>query len=152
MIPYLKKSDVEINGKKIGIRQLSGLERFDFLDFVSMLEYPKKLQELDNNVTQDEMELYLVDMHNLMREISKTTFQGQSRLVAYGIDIEELDSSNIDERQRWVMSSFSAEDIKILHDAIAVLSGMPLPDQEQSDESASDSEPAETEDTKNPKA
>lgn len=150
--PFLKTSLVPINGVDVSIRQISGLERFDFLDYVSTLEYPEQLSEPAENASTAELEQYMADMHRVMREISKTTFKGQARLVAYGINHDDVAALNIDERHQSVMSSFSVEDVKALHDAIAVLSGMPLPDQEQSDESASDSEPAETEGTKNPKA
>lgn len=151
-IPFLKASNIDINGSKIEFRQLSGLERFDFLDYVSTLKYPDQLAEPEKDASKVELEQYMNDMHRVMRDISKTTFKGQARLVAYAIVHDDVTELNIDERHQYVMSSFSVEDVKALHDAIAVLSGMPLPDQEQSDESASDVEQADKEVAHNPKA
>lgn len=149
--PYLKTSLVSINGVEVSIRQISGLERFDFLDYTSTLVYPELLPEPDENAPQEERDEYVTTTYRHMREVAKTTFFGQSRLVAYGMVSNDSAALPIDERHQLVMNSFTKEDIKLLHDEIAKLSGMSLPDEEQTDAS-SEPQSVEKETSPNPKA
>lgn len=60
----------------------------------------------------------------------------QARLVAHGTN---FDIDDIDERHQYVMTAMSKEQIKELHDEVAKLSGMSLPDEAPSSEE--DAEP-----------
>lgn len=64
----------------------------------------------------------------------------QARLVAHGTN---FDLDDIDERHQYIMTAMSKEQIKELHDEVAKLSGMPLPDEKPSSEEGAEPETPE---------
>ncbi|MBE4585504.1 hypothetical protein BOO29_11075 [Vibrio navarrensis] len=123
---YLKKDTVPIDGHQISIRQLSGLERFEFLEYLSSTEMPETLNFSRDDTPTEERELaYQRALQDSLRAWQKFNHLGQSRLVAYGLVDDEL-SDDIEERHKQVRQWFSDSSIKALHDAIAILSGMEM--------------------------
>ncbi|MDN3696792.1 hypothetical protein QWY97_05430 [Vibrio cortegadensis] len=124
MKTFLKKKSIPFEGDNIEITQLSGLERFDFLDYCSDLEKPTQPKQPAEDATEQEFEQYYEAMEKCLKKWSRVNFIGQSRLVAYGYQISDIE---LEERHQMVMSSMTPELVKLLHDEIAVFSGIPLP-------------------------
>ncbi len=144
---FLKTKEVPLDGEEVTITQLSGLERFDFLDYCTDLPKPDQPEPPGENATQLEKEKYLEDMSKNIKQWQRINFMGQSRLVAYGY---KEPSEDIDERHQQIMSSMMPDQVKLLHDEIAKFSGIPLPEPvEETDEPSS--EPEETQEPADPK-
>lgn len=150
MSEFLKNKIVSVNGKDVEIKQISGLDRYDFSEYCA--EQPKPadistIPELADNASKLERNEWVEKANGLSRKWSRFNFICQARLVAHGLvsDIED-----INERHQFALRSFSGDDIKMLHDEIAILSGMNLPDEDanQSDKQESQQEPKESTDPK----
>lgn len=132
---FIKKKVVDIDGEKVEISQLSGLDRFDYLDFVTDLPKPQKPVHPGDSATDEQLQQYYEEADKIMHQFSKLTFQAQSRLVAYGYR-NQVES--IDERHHQVMATMTPEQVYRLNDEIAAFSGM-LPAE------TDDAQPAEQE-------
>lgn len=124
---FLESKTIPINGVDIEITQLSGLDRFNFMDYCTDLPKPKNPVKPAEDSPQEEFEAYLEEMDKNLKQWHRVNFMGQSRLVAYGYrnGVEDLD-----ERHNQIMSSMTPEQVKNLHDEIAKFSGIPLPEPE----------------------
>ena len=149
MQTFLESKTVPLKDTQITITQLSGLDRFNFMDYCTDLPKPKNPVKPAEDASQEECEKYLEDMEKNIKQWHRVNFMGQSRLVAYGYrdGVEDLD-----ERHNQIMASMTPEQVKFLHDEIAKFSGIPLPepDTQENTESEEDvsSEPQEPVDPK----
>lgn len=138
---FLKTKEVPLDGEKVIITQLSGLERFDFLDYCTDLPKPEQPEPPGENATQLEKEKYLEEMSKNIKQWQRINFIGQSRLVAYGYKGEE---DNLEEHHKQIMGSMTPDQVKLLHDEIAKFSGIPLPEPvEDKDATEEPQEPAD---------
>ncbi|ELA8262810.1 TPA: phage minor tail protein domain-containing protein [Vibrio diabolicus] len=136
MATFLKQKTVPVGDDKVTLTQLSGLDRYDFMDFCSEQTFPESVEALSENASKEEKEAQLQKMEKVTRQWNRLNFIMQARLVAHGTN---FDIDDIDERHQYVMSAMSKEQIKELHDEVAKLSGMSLPDETPSIEE--DAEP-----------
>ncbi|HHF3108963.1 TPA: phage minor tail protein G [Vibrio diabolicus] len=136
MATFLKQKTVPVGDDKVTLTQLSGLDRYDFMDFCSEQIFPESVEALSENASKEEKEAQLQKMEKVTRQWNRLNFIMQARLVAHGTN---FDIDDIDERHQYVMSAMSKEQIKELHDEVAKLSGMSLPDETPSIEE--DAEP-----------
>lgn len=147
MKTFLKTQIVQLDGEDITITQLSGLDRFDFLDYCTDLPKPEQPVEPGENATILEKDKYLEEMSKNIKQWQRINFMGQSRLVAYGY---KEPGDDLEERHKQIMGSMTPNQVKFLHDEIAKFSGIPLPEPvEETDESSS--EPEETQEPADPK-
>ena len=124
---FLKSKTVPVGDRSVTIKQLCGLGRYDFMDFCSDQTFPESIEALPEDASKEEKEAQLAKMDKLTRQWNRLNFVMQARLVAHGTD---FDIADIDERHQYVMTAMSKEQIQELHDEVAVLSGMPLPEKE----------------------
>lgn len=144
MISFLKTKTVDVEGDQVTITQLSGLDRFDFLDYCSDLPKPENPAKPSEEATEQEKEKYLEEMSNNIKQWQRVNFIGQSRLVAYGyLDAGE----DLESRHQQIMTSMTPGQVKLLHDEIAKFSGIPLPEPVE-DNAESTDEPTEPVDPK----
>ncbi|ENQ1529584.1 hypothetical protein ACEOHI_000841 [Vibrio parahaemolyticus] len=136
MATFLKQKTVPVGDDKVTLTQLSGLDRYDFMDFCSEQTFPESVEALSENASKEEKEAQLQKMEKVTRQWNRLNFIMQARLVAHGT---HFDIDDIDERHQYVMTAMSKEQIKELHDEVAKLSGMSLPDEAPSSEE--DAEP-----------
>ncbi|EIL8372574.1 MULTISPECIES: phage minor tail protein domain-containing protein [Vibrio harveyi group] len=136
MATFLKQKTVPVGDDKVTLTQLSGLDRYDFMDFCSEQAFPESVEALSEKASKEEKEAQLQKMEKVTRQWNRLNFIMQARLVAHGTN---FDIDDIDERHQYVMSAMSKEQIKELHDEVAKLSGMSLPDETPSIEE--DAEP-----------
>lgn len=149
---YLKKDTVSIDGHDISIRQLSGLERFEYFEYLASMKMPETpIRPRGEMLTEEQEDAYQQALQANSVAWRKINFDGQSRLVAYGLVDDEL-SDDINERHKTVKGWFHDTTITQLHDAIAILSGMEMnvekeettdgsTDPEEGDESAVSMDP-----------
>ncbi|EOX3945023.1 MULTISPECIES: phage minor tail protein domain-containing protein [Vibrio harveyi group] len=131
MATFLKQKTVPVGDDKVTLTQLSGLDRYDFMDFCSEQAFPESVEALSEKASKEEKEAQLQKMEKVTRQWNRLNFIMQARLVAHGTN---FDIDDIDERHQYVMSAMSKEQIKELHDEVAKLSGMSLPDETPSSE------------------
>ncbi|MCG9699545.1 hypothetical protein L1D19_05285 [Vibrio natriegens] len=131
MATFLKQMTVPVGDDKVTLTQLSGLDRYDFMDFCSEQPLPESVEDLSKDASKEEKEAYAQKMHKVTRQWNRLNFIMQARLVAHGT---HFDIDDIDERHQYVMTAMSKEQIKELHDEVAKLSGMSLPDEAPSSE------------------
>ncbi|EPP5336588.1 phage minor tail protein domain-containing protein [Vibrio alginolyticus] len=140
MATFLKQKTVPVGDDKVTLTQLSGLDRYDFMDFCSEQTFPESVEALSENASKEEKEAQLQKMEKVTRQWNRLNFIMQARLVAHGTN---FDIDDIDERHQYVMSAMSKEQIKELHDEVAKLSGMSLPDETPSIEENAEPETPE---------
>lgn len=138
---FLSKKKVPIGDGSVTVTQLSGLERYDFIDFTSNLPKPETPDKPDDSAPEKERDHYLEKMAKVYNEYGKITFQARARLVAYGL--KDLDMPDLESRHQYVMESFTEEHINTLHDEVALFSGIPLPKSIEPEEDPKQSEPKE---------
>ncbi|MFA1575560.1 phage minor tail protein G [Vibrio cyclitrophicus] len=124
MKTFLKTKEITVDGETVTITQLSGLNRFDFLDFCSDLPKPIQPEKPSDDVTEQDYERYLEEYEKCLKKWQRINFTAQSRLVAYGY-LEAGD--DLEDRHQLVMSTMTPEQVKFMHDEIALFSGIPLP-------------------------
>lgn len=122
---FLSKKSVPIGDGSVTVTQLSGLERYEYIEYTSNLEQPAMPVQPDDSASESEKQQYLDAMAKIINLFGKITFQARARLVAYGM--KDLDMPNLDERHQFVMAHFTEEHINTLHDEVALFSGIPLP-------------------------
>lgn len=128
MTAFLKEKTILVGEQELTIRQLSGLDRFDFMDFCSDLTLPERIKTPNEDASIEEKEAFLVEMHKVEKQWQRLNFIMQSRLVAFG---SYFDIADIEQRHQHVMASMSLDQIKEVHDEVAKLSGMELPEPEE---------------------
>lgn len=126
---FLKKQTVDVDGQSVEITQLSGLDRFDFMEYCAEMPQPAKVEPLGENPSEAEREQYSIALSKSYRHWGRLSFVGHCRLIAYGYP---GDTGDIDQRHQEIMKMMSPEQAKALHDEIARFSGMPLPDDSDS--------------------
>lgn len=136
MATFLKQKTIPVGDDKVTLTQLSGLDRYDFMDFCSEQAFPESVEALSEKASKEEKEAQLQKMEKVTRQWNRLNFIMQARLVAHGTN---FDIDDIDERHQYVMTAMTKEQIKELHDEVAKLSGMSLPDEAPSSEE--DAEP-----------
>ncbi|MCG6227112.1 phage minor tail protein G [Vibrio furnissii] len=141
MKTFLKKKDVPVGDQSVTLTQLSGLERYDFIEYVATLSKPKMPVQPPEDAPISEKDAFLNNIEKVLNEFKKLTFIAQSRLVAYGC--KEF-GNDIDCRHQFVMDNFMPDQVKLLHDEVAVFSGIPL-NQEPEDGAAGESTDASKE-------
>lgn len=137
MKSFLKTKNVPFCDETIKITQLSGLERYDFLDYCSDLPKPDTPDKPAEDASDKELNQYYEAMSVVVKKWERLSFMGQSRLVAYGT---KFDIDDLEERHQYIMSSMMPDQVKELHDEIAKFSGIPLPEPEEEIEEPADSE------------
>jgi hypothetical protein len=137
MKSFLKTKNVPFCDETITITQLSGLERYDFLDYCSDLPKPDVPDKPAEDASDKELNQYYEAMSAVVKKWERLSFMGQSRLVAYGI---KFDIDDLEERHQYIMSSMMPDQVKELHDEIAKFSGIPLPEPEEETEESADSD------------
>lgn len=137
MKSFLKTKNVPFCDETITITQLSGLERYDFLDYCSDLPKPDAPDKPAEDASDKELNQYYEAMSAVVKKWERLSFMGQSRLVAYGT---KFDIADLEERHKYIMSSMMPDQVKELHDEIAKFSGIPLPEPEEETEEPADSE------------
>ncbi|WP_136484742.1 phage minor tail protein G [Vibrio sp. H11] len=135
---FLSKKTVPVGDGSVTVTQLSGLERYEYIEYTSNLEQPTMPVKPDDSAPESEKQQYLDAMAKVINLFGKITFQARARLVAYGM--KDLDMPNLDERHQYVMAHFTEEHINTLHDEVALFSGIPLPKAKETAE-----EPKQTE-------
>ncbi|MFH4814353.1 phage minor tail protein domain-containing protein [Vibrio alginolyticus] len=136
MATFLKQKTVPVGDDKVTLTQLSGLDRYDFMDFCSEQTFPESVEVLSEKASKEDKEAQLQKMEKVTRQWNRLNFIMQARLVAHGTN---FDIDDIDDRHQYVMTAMTKEQIKELHDEVAKLSGMSLPDEAPSSEE--DAEP-----------
>ncbi|MFZ6040285.1 hypothetical protein ACOV11_07200 [Vibrio natriegens] len=141
---FLKEKTIQVGEQELTIRQLSGLDRFDFMDFCSDQTLPERLETPEEDASQEEKEAFLVKVSAVTKQWNRLNFIMQARLVAFG---SHFDIADIEERHQHIMASMSVEQIKEVHDEVAKLSRMELPekdvDAEESESEQNDKEPVD---------
>lgn len=135
MKTFLKKKDVPVGDQSVTLTQLSGLERYDFIEYVATLTKPKMPVQPPEDASISEKDAYLNNIEKVLNAFKKLTFIAQSRLVAYSC--KEL-GDDLESRHQFVMDNFMPDQVKLLHDEVAVFSGIPL-SQEPEDGAANES-------------
>ncbi|MGY0615870.1 phage minor tail protein domain-containing protein [Vibrio sp. FJH11] len=125
---FLKEKTIPVGEQELTIRQLSGLDRFDFMDFCSDQTVPEQLEAPKEDANQEEKEAFLVKASKVAKQWDRLNFIMCARLVAFG---SHFDIPDIEKRHQHIMASMSVEQIKYVHDEVAKLSGMELPAPEE---------------------
>jgi hypothetical protein len=132
---FLKKKTVEVEGNELVIHQISGLDRFDYIEFSLQMGRPTLLNLDEVQKLSDEE---LKDYQDSLREWERFVFRCKARLVAYGT-MEPTE--NIEDKFVEVMQGFTTSHIDYLHDEIAELSGMVAPAKEKPEDQEDPADP-----------
>ncbi|HDI3225462.1 TPA: hypothetical protein PMB55_000724 [Vibrio cholerae] len=138
---FLKKKKVALEGGEIEVTQLSGLERYDFIDYCTSLSRPEIPVMPSEDASREEKEAYLEECQKVAKQFERLTFICRARLVAYGCKAEP--NTDIEERHQSVMASFTDEQVKKLHDEIALFSGIPIQSADENAEQEEQGEPVD---------
>ena len=145
---FLESKTVQVNGVDVVITQLSGLDRYNYMDFCSDLPEPERPILPAEGASEEEQEKYLVALGKYAQKWQRLNFIAQARLVAYGY---RNDVHNIDDRHNEIMSIMTPEKIAELYQEIASFSGIPLPeDNNSTEEETSTTESSEETTTQDP--
>ncbi|MGZ2333815.1 hypothetical protein ACXP2N_08155 [Vibrio alginolyticus] len=137
---FLKTKTVPVGDISVSIRQLSGLERLDFMDYCSSIDEPERPVNPGEQASEEEQDRYLSELNRYTQKWFRISFITQTRLVAYGY---REGVEDINERQNQIIGMMTPEQVTILHNEIAKFSGLPVPSVE-SDASISESTSPET--------
>lgn len=140
MTSFLKTKNIDIDGEQVTIIQLSGLERFDFIDYCSGLPQPEKQEPLNDDATSDQKDVYSRAVEKAFKQWQRTNFIAQSRLVAHGYKDA---GDDLETRHKIVMSTMTIEQVQFLHDEIAQFSGISLPKPAEKPDDPNDESEAE---------
>nr|WP_319556003.1 hypothetical protein [uncultured Vibrio sp.] len=145
---FLESKTVPVNGVDVLITQLSGLDRYNYMDFCSDLPEPERPIQPAEGASEEEQEKYLLALGKYAQKWQRLNFIAQARLVAYGY---RNDVHNIDDRHNEIMSIMTPERIAELYQEIASFSGIPLPeDSTSTEEETSTAESSEETTTQEP--
>ncbi|EOX4451721.1 hypothetical protein ACK6XA_001662 [Vibrio alginolyticus] len=128
---FLETKTIQVNGVDVVITQLSGLDRYNYMDYCSELPEPERPIKPREGASEEEQERYLHEMSKYVQKWQRLNFIAQSRLVAYGYR-DGVES--IDNRHNEIMSIMTPEKIAELYKAVAAFSGIPLPEDNTSNE------------------
>ncbi|WP_165311052.1 phage minor tail protein domain-containing protein [Vibrio ziniensis] len=142
---FLKTMLTTVGDQEVTLTQLSGLERFDFIEYVAEMEKPAMPVHPADDASPSEKEAYLDSINKVLHQFNKLTFIGQARLAAYGC---KSFGEDIEQRHQFVMANFTTEQVKHIHDEVAVLSGIPLNNGDEAESSENQHESAEPIDPK----
>ncbi|HIF9531187.1 TPA: hypothetical protein ACX6S4_003606 [Photobacterium damselae] len=145
---FLKTKSVDVDGEQIVITQLSGLERYDFLDYCTDLPKPIQPIKPSEDASQAEQDVYINEMEKCLKQWGRVNFIGQSRLVAYGY---KEAGETLEDRHEMIMSSMTPDQVQLLHNEIAKFSGIPLPDPVEDNAEPGTAETEESLDPTDPK-
>lgn len=147
MKTFLKTKEITVDDESVTITQLSGLNRFDFLDYCSDLPKPAQPEKPSDDATEQDFERYLEAYEKCLKQWQRVNFTAQSRLVAYGY----LESGNdLEERHQLIMATMTPEQVKFMHDEIALFSGIPLPKEPEEAPEPTNAESEKTEEQLEP--
>lgn len=62
MATFLKQKTVPVGDDKVTLTQLSGLDRYDFMDFCSEQTFPESIEALSEKASKEEKEAQLKKM------------------------------------------------------------------------------------------
>ncbi len=127
MASFLKTKNIDVDGEQVTITQLSGLERFDFIDYCSDLPKPTPPEKPADDASEEEFNKYYEAMLIMAKKWERLSFIGHSRLVAYGTN---LGIDDLEERHQYIMSSMMPDQVKSLHEEIAKFSGKAIQTQQ----------------------
>ncbi len=147
---FLKTKEIKIDEHKITITQLSGLERYDYLDYLTDIPRPVHPVRPEEGASEEESDNYLHELSALQKAWNKVMFIGASRLVAYGCKHDAFDIEDLEERHIFVQENLSVEQINILHREIAEFSGIPIPELDEEESAETDENQTETKDSSEP--
>lgn len=136
---FLKKTEATIEGQAIELTQISGLDRYHFIEY---LHEQSKLAELKKPSDEGNSEQYLIELEKYIREMDFINFKLSCRLIAYSTlrDVPPDEREyKIESQQLKIMSSFSSEQIKELSTIAAELSKIPMGDDGDSSDADSES-------------
>ncbi|EHK2883942.1 hypothetical protein J7H88_003563 [Vibrio parahaemolyticus] len=128
---FLESKTIQVNGVDVAITQLSGLERYDYMDYCSDLPEPERPIKPAEGASEEEQEKYLKEMGKYVQKWQRLNFIAQARLVAYGYR-DGVES--IDNRHNEIMSIMTPEKTAELYKAVAAFSGIPLAEDNTSTE------------------
>ncbi len=131
---FLESKTIQVNGVDVVITQLSGLDRYNYMDYCSDLPEPERPIKPAEDASEEEQEKYLTALNKYAQKWQRLNFIAQARLVAYGYRNEV---HNIDDRHNEIMSIMTPEKIAELYKDIAAFSGIPLAEDNTSTEEAS---------------
>ncbi|EJI1423084.1 hypothetical protein NDM58_000022 [Vibrio parahaemolyticus] len=145
---FLESKTVQVNGVDVVITQLSGLDRYNYMDFCSDLPEPERPILPAEGASEEEQEKYLLSLGKYAQKWQRLNFIAQARLVAYGY---RGDVNDINDRHNEIMSIMTPEKIAELYQEIASFSGIPLPeDNNSTEEETSTTESSEETTTQEP--
>ena len=147
---FLKSKEVDLDEHKIIITQLSGLERYDYLDYLTDLPRPDEPVKPAEDASEKENENYLHELSSLQKKWNKLLFIASSRLVAYGCKHGVFEIEDLEERHQFVMANLSDEQVRQLHVKIAEMSGIPIHQFTEEESAETDENPTETKDSSEP--
>ncbi|MDO6707921.1 phage minor tail protein G [Photobacterium sp. 1_MG-2023] len=148
---FLKTDTIEINGQPLLLTELSGLERYEHMDYSTKLqsEAPAEPEPLAEGASPVEHETRLFALQKWSQAWAKLSYLAQVNLVAYGIKgFEAVQGQSQEDRRRWVQENLSDQSVVKVHNAVGYLSGMVFEPKDDMDEPASETEPAEPIDPK----
>lgn len=141
---FLKTETIDINGQPLLLTELSGLDRFEHIEYCAGLEEkaPQKPDELPDDATEQQMEAHNLAIMRWCSLWEKLSFESQVNIVAYGVRFNEcLDGIDTQEaRRQWVWANLSTKMIKKIHNALARLCEMAVEPQYVGDEKAPEPE------------
>ncbi|HDU8571217.1 MULTISPECIES: phage minor tail protein G [Vibrio] len=144
---FLESKTIQVNGVDVVITQLSGLDRYNYMDYCSDLPEPERPIKPAEDASEEEQEKYLIALGKYAQKWQRLNFIAQARLVAYGYRNEV---HNIDDRHNEIMSIMTPEKIAELYKDIAAFSGIPLAEDNTSTEETSTTESSEETTTQEP--
>ncbi|MDV5034054.1 hypothetical protein [Vibrio diabolicus] len=144
---FLESKTIQVNGVDVVITQLSGLDRYNYMDYCSDLPEPERPIQPAEDASEEEQEKYLIALGKYAQKWQRLNFIAQARLVAYGYRNEVHD---INDRHNEIMSIMTPEKIAELYNDIAAFSGIPLAEDYTSTEETSTTENSEETTTQEP--
>ncbi|EJI1395464.1 hypothetical protein NDL36_000437 [Vibrio parahaemolyticus] len=133
-VSFLESKTIQVNGVDVVITQLSGLDRYNYMDFCSDLPEPDRPIKPELDASEDDKENYLKGMSKYVQKWQRLNFMAKARLVAYGY---RNGVDNIDDRHNEIMSIMTPEKVAELYKEIAAFSGIPLEDETSTSENTS---------------
>ncbi|EHK9084579.1 hypothetical protein KCU26_001148 [Vibrio parahaemolyticus] len=147
-VNFLESKTVPVNGVDVEITQLSGLERYNYMDYCTDLPEPVRPIQPAEDASENEKEKYLSELGKFAQKWQRLNFLAQARLVAYGY---RNGVEDIEERHNEIMSIMTPEIIADLYKNIASFSGIPLAeDSTSTEEETSTTESSEETTTQEP--
>jgi hypothetical protein len=135
----LETKTIKIGELSLTITQLSALDQSDFIEALDEVELPKQpLIDLPENASQDEMFHAERAIKKYSNRINRLVLEQQALLVAYGLknSDEYAEHEDIQSIKNVILKTFSSQMVTEIHNEVAVFSGIPLPENQELDESS----------------